>query len=102
MLVAEINEQFIVLHIVAPLLGYKANKSFLALGFKFLARTVNKTTSNLIFITCAWVQNIIRHSPIQNRHVNLLDSRNSSRLLYDEIKKIVQYKLNLKLLDNFS
>jgi hypothetical protein len=101
MLVAEINEQFILLPIVVPLLGYETNKPFLARGFKFLAHTVNKATSNLIFLTCAWVQNI-RHAPIQNRHVDLLDSRNASRLLCDVIEKIVQYKLYLKLLDNFS
>jgi len=40
--------------------------------------------------------------PAQSRHVNLLESRNASRLLCDVINKIVLYKLNLKLVDNFS
>jgi hypothetical protein len=99
---AEIKQQLMLLPIVEPLLGYKADKTFLARDLKFLARIVNKTTSNFSFITCAWVQNVIRHALTQNRHVNLLDSRNESRLICDVTKKIVQYKLNLKLVDNFS
>jgi len=84
------------------LLGYKVDEQFLAPNFKFLAGTVNITTSNFIFLTCSWVQNMIRHTPAQSRHVNLLESGNASRLLCDVFNKTVLYKLNLKLLDNFS
>ena len=45
---------------------------------------------------------MIRNAPAQSKHVNLLEIRNASRLLCDMIKKIVLYKLNLNLLDNFS
>jgi len=83
------------------LLGYKVNKQLLVPDFRFFAGTVN-ITPNFIFLTCAWVQNMIRNAPAQSKHVNLLEIRNASRLLCDMIKKIVLYKLNLNLLDNFS
>jgi len=45
---------------------------------------------------------MIRHTPAQSRHVNLVESRNANRVLCDVINKIFLYKLNLKLLNNLS
>lgn len=85
---AEINAQFILLPIVALLLGYKADKPLLAPNFKFLARNLNYFSNFRVGSKHG------KTSACTEQGFEPSRNQKSSILNCDVISKIVQYKMN--------